>query len=501
MTLSKSDYMLFLRHPAWLWLKKFNRTKLPLVDDNLQALFDAGHEFEKYAEKLFPDTVKVGFDIKNFSTYKSMPARTKKELDSGASAILQGRFEIDGITCIFDVLKKVKENTYDLIEIKSSTKAKPEHEYDLAFQVVVLEKMGIKIRNISVMHVNKEYIRKGAIEPDKLVSQTDITSKVRDLVDITEEQIKNALNVLSLDDMPDISPSHVNRLEIPRVQWMYDWMEIYKVLKPKLDKYSIYNLSYPTAKQIGLLEEKRIEFIKDVPVSLALREKQVVQIKTTKDDKRIVDRKRIKDFIDTFKYPLYFFDYETFSSAIPAFDGCRPYGDYPFQYSLHVKRTPSAKLEHFEYLHSSNSNPMPELLKQLERDTGDTGTVLTWYMSYEKGCNDRMGELYPEHKEFLKNLNKRIVDLITPFSKMWFFDKDFFGSASIKMVMPVLAPDLSYKELNINDGLFARRLWTQTILEDKNKGKRDETMHDLSKYCTLDTFAMVRILEELEKII
>jgi len=23
MTISKSDYMLFLRHPAWLWLKKF----------------------------------------------------------------------------------------------------------------------------------------------------------------------------------------------------------------------------------------------------------------------------------------------------------------------------------------------------------------------------------------------------------------------------------------------------------------------------------------------
>ncbi len=83
---------------------------------------------------------------------------------------------------------------------------------------------------------------------------------------------------------------------------------------------------------------------------------------------------------------------------------------------------------------------------------------------------------------------------------MWFFDKDFFGSASVKKVLPVLAPELSYKELNVSDGLLARRMWTQTVLEGKNKHKRVEIMYDLSKYCTLDTFAMVRILEELRKI-
>lgn len=46
--ISKSDYMLFLRQPAWLWLKKNNPSKLPPVDAATQAMFDAGHAFEPY---------------------------------------------------------------------------------------------------------------------------------------------------------------------------------------------------------------------------------------------------------------------------------------------------------------------------------------------------------------------------------------------------------------------------------------------------------------------
>jgi len=53
--------MLFLRHPAWLWLKKFEKDKLPPIDANLQVMFDAGHEFEGYVEKLYPNAVRLGF--------------------------------------------------------------------------------------------------------------------------------------------------------------------------------------------------------------------------------------------------------------------------------------------------------------------------------------------------------------------------------------------------------------------------------------------------------
>lgn len=492
--------MLFLRHPAWLWLKKFDKNKLPPIDSNLQALFDEGHKFENCAEKLFPNAVKIGFDIKEFETYKTMPKRTKDALDKETSTILQSRFEVDGITCIVDVLNRVEDNTFDLIEIKSSNRAKPEHEYDLAFQTIVLEKYGIKIRNTVIIHANKEYVRAGDIEPEKITSKIDITSKVRVLTDITKEQIQKAFEVLDQKTMPDISPRFVNQIEVPGVQWFSEWLDIYKNIKPDLDPYSIYFLSFPNAKQIGQLEDRDIDLIKDIPEDLALRTKQVAQIQTTRDNKRIVDNKKIKEFISTFKYPLFFFDYETFSSVLPHFDGCQPHGDYPFQYSLHVLDSPKDEPRHLEYLHQDNSNPMPKLIEKLKTDIGESGTILSWYMSYEKGCNDRMASIYPEHKDFLTSLNQRTNDLMTPFSQMWFFDKDFFGSASVKKVLPVLVPELGHKELDISDGLLARRVWTQTVLEGKNQDKKEKTMSSLSEYCTLDTYGMVRILKELQKL-
>jgi hypothetical protein len=63
--LSKSEYMMFLKQPACMWLKKHDKTKLPPVDDNTQAMFDAGNLFETYAEQLFPDGVRLGFDSYN----------------------------------------------------------------------------------------------------------------------------------------------------------------------------------------------------------------------------------------------------------------------------------------------------------------------------------------------------------------------------------------------------------------------------------------------------
>lgn len=493
--------MLFLRHPAWLWLKKYDKHKLPPIDDNTQALFDTGHKFEKYAEQLFPNGVKLGFN--NYDEYLQLPEKTQQALQDGAEVIFQGRFEADNLTCIADILYKHPDNSYDLIEIKASSRAKPEHEYDLAFQLLVLEKAGLKIRSIAVMHANSEYVRDGDIDSAQLVSKTDITEKVRSLMSTTLLQVDMAFEVLENKSMPDVSPRYINQLKIPRKtsDWLAEWMQVYKNIVGEYDTYSIYNLAYPSPQQLGELEDLGIKTIHEMTEDQALREKQKAQIKTTVSNKRILEKEKIKEFLDTFEYPLYFFDYETLSTIIPPFDGYKPYKDYPFQYSLHVIESPGAEVQHKEYLHSKATDPILELLAQLQKDIGTTGTVLTWNMSYEKGCNDRMAEIYPEYREFLSNLNERINDLLIPFANMWLFDKEFFGSASIKSVLPVLVPELSYKELNVSDGLLARRLWTQTVLEGKNKEKRPAIMDDLSRYCTLDTFGMVWIYEELLKVV
>lgn len=491
--------MLFLRHPAWLWLKKFDKSKLPPVDDDLQALFDAGHEFESYAEQLFPNATRLSFN--NYREYLSLPDKTVSEINSGSQTILQGRLEVEGLTCIFDVLQKVNNKEFDLIEIKASTKAKPEHQYDLAFQSLILEKSGYSVRNISVIHVDKKYHKSGNIDPNSLCAQTDITQKVKSLKKFTLQQVSSAKSILNQEKKPDLSPRHVNQTGVPGVSnWFQEWMDIFKTLKPSNKPYSIYNLSYPNPEQIAKLEDKNIKQIADIPEKLALRPKQSAQIKTTKSNKPILNKIKIKKFLNSFQYPLYFFDYETMSSVIPVFNNMSPYQDYPFQYSLHVLSSPESEVQHYEYLHAKNSNPVPELLKKMQKHFENKGTILTWNKRYEKGCNKRMMAMYPDYTEFLTNLNKRIKDLMTPFSKMWYFHKDFFGSASIKKVLPVLVPELSYDDLSVGNGLTARRLWTQTILKGENQDKKSEILENLSKYCTLDTLAMVKIFEKLKQI-
>lgn len=88
--ISKSDYMLFLKHPAWLWVKKNAPSKLPPVDDNTQAMFDAGHAFEPYAESLFPEGMSLGFS--DYDEYRTLPERTLEAIKSGAHVLFQPRF-------------------------------------------------------------------------------------------------------------------------------------------------------------------------------------------------------------------------------------------------------------------------------------------------------------------------------------------------------------------------------------------------------------------------
>lgn len=493
MTLTKTDYITFLKHPAWLWLKKHDKSKLPEPDANLQAIFDAGVEFENYVQKRFPDGVRLGFD--NYDEYLSLPKRTNQILDNGAKTIFQGRFEADNITCICDIVDRVEGNTFDLYEIKSSTKVKPEHYPDLAFQAIVLESAGLKVNKIAVFHVNNEYVRNGEIDFFKLSMETDITNEVREIIEKTKKNIQLALGVINLSKLPNTSPRYAN------LGSLSEWLEIYKSLDKKIDPYSIYNLISLSAKRIGEFEDLGILLIKDIPDDFKLTLKQRAQVMAIKRGERIIAREKIKNFLNALIYPLYFLDYETAMSVIPPYDGSRPYQQLPFQYSLHVIEKPNEEPKHTEYLHRDSGHPVPGLLNKLKKDIGPTGNILVWYKIFEMGRNKEMSEMFPEFKEFLENINSRVVDLMEPFANGWFVDKDFFGSASIKNVLPIVVPGLSYKGLDIQEGASAQRLWMDTVIRNKSNIDKEKLFFDLIEYCKMDTYAMYSIWKTLKDLV
>lgn len=449
--LSKTDYMLFLKHPAWLWVKKNDPKKIPPIDENTQALFDAGHQFEPYAESLFPEGVSLGFS--DYDEYLSLPNRTKEAIKRGDKVLFQPRFEWKDFTCICDIVSFVGENKVDLYEIKASTRAKPEHEYDLAFQVAVLEGAGLKVQNISVIHVNNQYVRHGEIKADEITVFSDITDAVKTKSDATQKHMKQALAVASDANMPDPNP------DLARLNSKREWLEIYK----------------------NIVGEDNIG--------------------TITEGTPVVNKEAIEKFLGEIEYPLYFLDYETMMSLIPYFDGHRPYQQIPFQYSLHVLESPEAELEQKEYLHRENSDPARPLATQLLQDIGDTGSVLVWYEGFEKARNRELGEMLPEFKDAMEALNGRVVDLMIPFKNKWYDDPRFNGSASIKQVLPVMCPELSYKELGIQEGGSAQRLWMEAVLDNKRADQKEQIFADLIEYCKLDTLAMVEIYRKLKDLV
>ena len=66
------------------------------------------------------------------------------------------------------------------------------------------------------------------------------------------------------------------------------------------------------------------------------------------------------------------------------------------------------------------------------------------------------------------------------------------------MVLPILVPELDYKDLEISDGSTAATRF-QDLHEGKILGAAAETVRkNLTDYCRMDTLAMVRIVERLQ---
>ena len=487
--ITKSDFIKYTQCYKYLWLHKYRKDLLPELDSASQAAFDEGYKVEKYAYDLFPGGVDAEAD-----GIKESLALTKRHIEAGEKIIFQPSVSDFKLYCRADIIKfNPRAKAWDIYEVKSSTGVKDVHLLDLAFQKVCFEQCGIKIGKMFIVHVNNQYVRQGEIEPKKLFSKTEVTDDVLSLIKQVKLDIKKGHQVLDLKDEPKVkilnqcnNPYGCNFVD-------YCWKHV-----PEDSIYSIAG-GLPEDKLEMLLDQGILK-IKDIPESLLTRKTSLRHYRAVKHKKVFIDKSAIKKELSMIDYPIYFLDYETNSPAVPLFDGYRPYQRVVFQYSLHVKRSPRAKLEHYEYLADSCDDPSLELLKTLKKVIGSTGTVIAWNKSFEKGCNKEMGQRRPKYAKFLASVNSRMYDLIDSFKKGYYVHYKFRGSASIKKVLPVLVPKLSYQKLNIQEGGTASESWLVLIDDKVSQVKRSALAWDMLKYCHLDTLAMVEILKVLQSI-
>ena len=233
-----------------------------------------------------------------------------------------------------------------------------------------------------------------------------------------------------------------------------------------------------------------------------LTSKQRAQVDIAQSGQTIFLNKPIQKKLDELVYPLYFIDYETFNPAIPIYNGYKPYTQITFQYSLHIMRDENSKeLEHYEYIDTSQTDPIPNLIKSLQEVIGSKGSIITWNDTFEKSRNKEMGEICPECAGLCQNMNERMFDLMKIFQNQEYAVPEFKGSYSIKKVLPVLVPNLSYEGIDIGEGSTAMIAWKEMVYGNLKKDEQEKIKQDLLKYCQLDTLAMVEIFKHIKSIL
>ncbi|MFA7678009.1 MAG: DUF2779 domain-containing protein [Candidatus Dojkabacteria bacterium] len=499
MKISKSEYLMYLDAPMHLWAYVHKKLDSNIIDTFTKHLFEQGYEVQKYAKEyiekiLIPDSY---HNTKQFNLEV-----TKSD----------GLFEARIDLLVFNE----KKGNWDLIEIKSTNDIKPIHQKDLTFQYLIFSKH-YKIGKCYILHLDKDYERKGQLSIKELFTLTDITEKVFELVEAVNIERFLALEVAQLEEFKEVEAC-IKPKKCP----------CKSLCHPVLPSYSLYDVARISKEKVNFIRDNYSNDIQDLPNDnqlgkYALTEIQRKQVDVAQRKTSYIDILGIESFLKELKYPLYFIDYESFIPAIPMYDNYKPYDQMPFQYSLHIRESSDSDFIHKEYLECSAVDPSVGLINFLKRDIPlDGGSIIIW-SKFERTQNNAMSRRYPKESEFIENINSRLWDLMEIFQKSMLVLPEFKGSYSIKNILPVLVPELSYKGMPIADGSVAMTKWVQMVYgggitamdysesEDgfcteaidipKESVNKEEVKKNLLEYCKLDTWAMVKILEKVESII
>jgi hypothetical protein len=176
--ISKSKYLNGLQCHKLLWYYYNAKDKIPEVSAGTQAIYDQGTLVGEFAKKLYPDGIEITAEYHDFD---KIFRQTRQALEK-RKPIFEAGFAYKGAYARADVLVPIEEDSWDIVEVKSSTEVKPVHCHDLALQRYVIEGAGLKIRQTYIMHINTGYLRDAQIyRPKKFAGHLDRPSLLRSL--------------------------------------------------------------------------------------------------------------------------------------------------------------------------------------------------------------------------------------------------------------------------------------------------------------------------------
>jgi hypothetical protein len=461
-----------------------------------EAAFSLGHEVGDVAVRLY------GGDSGHYVDYDggSLAAalRQTEELMTSLfrAPIFEATLQHGGVLVREDVLLPVASGatkggaaggaaSWRIVEVKASTKLKPEHVQDCAVQAWVHLGAGHSLEAIALAHIDNRFVYGGDGDYRGLLVENDLTAEVFDLLPAVPGWVERARTAVGgpLPQVP-VGQHCSSPYECPflHVCWPVKGRD---------------GVEYPVSglgggkKQLGLWVMNGYRDIREVPASEITSETQArIHRVTVAGEAESLPGARA--FVAQLPYPRFYLDFETIGPAIPVWAGTRPYQTVPIQWSCHIERAP-AHIEHAEFLDLSGEPPMRALAEALIRALEDAGPVLM-YTSYERGVIEGLAAMHPDLAPALQAIVERLVDL-HPVTRANYYHPDMLGSWSIKAVLPTIAPDMDYAALEgIHEGTEASAAYLEAVHPETAPERREELRRNLLRYCRHDTEAMVRLV-------
>lgn len=481
--LSKSKYLNGLQCHKLLWVAVNDAKRIPPTDAATQYVFDQGHLVGELAHRLYSDGINL-----DTSSIAGNLRQTQASLQL-RKPLFEAGFSANRMYCRVDVLKPAGEDEWDIVEVKSTNSAKDEHVQDVEFQRHCCLNAGLKIRGCHVMHLDKNYIRQGEIDPGRLFTAQEVTSRLDQAAGVFENRLAAMLAVIDSGKCPEAAIGrHCNSPHSCPLQGEC-WANM-----PEQNVMTLYG-----GKKLGEdLIARGILDIGSIPADVALDSRQHIQKQCADSNISHISTGEVRSFLAGLVYPLYFMDFETFSAAIPIYDGSRPHQKIPFQFSVHSLAAPGAGPEHYSYLAEGRDDPRPAFTAELCKAVGPGGTVLVYSAPFEKSVLKELAESLPAYSERVESIMARIVDLNLPFRKFSCYHPDQAGSTSLKQVLPAMT-DLKYGEMEISEGQTASLKFMESVFGDITPEEIQKIRADLIAYCGLDTYGMVEIVRRLEQ--
>ena len=379
-----------------------------------------------------------------------------------------------------DILVPI-DSGWRMIEVKSSGSVKDHHLADCVMQLWVAEGAGLNIQQICLAHVDTGFIYAGDGNYEHLLVEEDVTERVRELLPEVPAWLANHQDILA-NPIPSI-----------RMGSKCKDCQFKKHCEAEQPEYPV-SILPNGRKVITNLQESGIEDVRDIPESALINERHLRVWKATCTDQTFISPD-LKSELAKLAYPRFYLDFETINFVIPRWAGTRPHQQLPFQWSCHIERGEGA-VEHREFLDTSGDAPMRAFAESLIAAVEGDGPIIV-YGTFESTVIGGLITFCPDLKLALNKIIDRLMNLL-PLLQNNYYHPAMKGSWSIKAVLPTIAPHLDYSQLDdVQNGTLAQLAYLEIINPETEKDVRNLKIHNLLKYCELDTQAMVEVVNGL----